>query len=168
MQLPEELLSPFTVLVVRDLNLDDYEPSICNSLSSRIGHTVVATLSLDRAESTWITAEETEKLRRIVQMLREHYPPQPVPALDPNDPAAVRAWCAARLQELQRLLTEATRDTLASCVAPLGRDGDYCVVASNHLRRVAALASDYVDTLDAVSMWADNDDAASPDNDDVA
>jgi len=159
-QLPEELLSPFTVLVVRDLKLDDHEPSICESLSSRIGHAVVAVVSLDRAESTGITAEETEKLRGIFQMLREHYPPQPLPTLDPNDPAAVHAWCTKRLQELQRLLTDATRETLASFVAPLGKYDDYCMVASNHLRKAAALASDYVDTLDAVSMWPDNDEAA--------
>lgn len=159
-QLPEELVSPFTVLIVRDLKLDDHEPSICSSVSSRIGDTVVAIVSLDRAESTEITAEETAKLRDIFQMLREHYPPQPLPALDPTDPAAVRAWCAERLQELQRLLTDATRETLASCVAPPGRYDDYCLVASNHLRKLATLASDYVDTLDAISMWADNDEAA--------
>lgn len=159
-QLPEELLSPLTVLVVRDLELDDHEPSLCESLSRRIGWTVVATVALDRAESTPIAAEETEKLRGIFRMLGEHYPPQPLPALDPNDPAAVSAWCRQRLQELQRLLTDATRETLASFVAPPATADDYCLVASNHLRRVATLASDYVDTLGAVSMWPDNEDTA--------
>jgi len=103
--------------------------------------------------------DEVEELRDLLAMVRDHFPPMPLPpALLKNrkhDPAVVRAWCEEQLLAIQQELDEARRALAGAAFAAAideNDNRDYCQRAAVAVFRLSQLTPDLHDTLWAVSL----------------
>lgn len=102
--------------------------------------------------------DEVEELRGLLAMVRDHFPPMPLPAAllknRNTDPTIVHGWCEEQLRAIQRELDEARRTLAAAFAAPIDDEdnSDYCQRAAEAVSRLSRLTPDLHDTLRAVSL----------------
>jgi hypothetical protein len=157
--LPEER---FTVLVIRGAVAEDgWHRYVGPRILGQLRNAPLQAISNIHSGSSYglDRPDEVEELRGVLAMVRDNFPPMPLPTAllksRNTDPAVVRAWCEERLQAIQQELDEARR-TLADAAFAAAADeednSDYCQRAAEAVSRLSRLAPDLHDTLWAVSL----------------